>query len=277
MIDAARGRGGGPHLVADPDGHDAHHSGTVQGFQQRAVALARHQHPIERADEAALPPAEAGGLPQMGERARALSHDARHGLVVGPVHLLSIDDARAGKEVDVLRHHDFLDVRDVDPLLRKMPSERGRQLRAAEVRGGIRPAIRALLVLFRLPGSGRSVDAPARARGGDLGADLLCPLATRIADGEDVHRGEAGERADQPEIAVMASVERRLGHVRAEEDDIHLGPVRARISASEKPPASRRPAAANRRSACARPSAIAGRPSKRAWAAQAPKFAARSF
>ncbi len=86
---------GRAEVVRDGDRHDAHRARAVKRLEEPPVSLAGDENSIEGSGELPFPPEETGRLLQVpGGPGR---NHARHRGVVGPVHLLAVDDSRAGE------------------------------------------------------------------------------------------------------------------------------------------------------------------------------------
>ncbi len=195
--------------------------------------------------------------------------------MVGPVHLLTVNHNRTRWRAQILRHDDLLDVDHVERLRREAsPKIRG-QGRAPEMRGGIRGTLRGFGVVLGRARAGWQVDVEGCAEG-----FKMLPRARRAGifgktDGEYLDGGKARERANQAEVSMMPTVDRRVGDVWAEKECPHPPLTRVRISSSERPFAAVPARGTKPMAASARPWSTTRRSSKRDEATQAPRLAAR--
>ncbi len=206
----------------------------MQWLEKLEVDGAGYQDAIEAAREPPFPAEEASGFPQV--LAGPARDDARHGGVIGPVHLLPVDDPGAGARVRVLGHHQLFHVDEVEAGGAETPGERVRESRAPEVGRGVGQPLEVFRIVLGGARSGRRVDGKRRAQAREVLARHGAAGFCGVADGEDLHGGESGKRSDQAEVPVVAAVLGRKGDVGTEKERPHPRRTPARISSSALPP-----------------------------------------
>ena len=266
VVDAAAARraaGARP----DPDGNDAHDPLTVERLQEPPVAPPGTSI-RSNAPKPPPPAAEPGRLAHMNERAPA--HDPRHGLVIGPVHLLAIDHPRTGRRSSTASSR--LPRRGRSRRAAPTARERVGERRGPEVRDGVGR-------------TGRLVLSSSSGRPGPVGA--MTSQVTCAADGSasgprasarspspgspTANTCTSAKRASariRPEVPMIAPVHRWNGTFGTEEEPhspgarpredlrvrLALRPPTVRAAANRSaPPRARRVTGRRRRTAYRRP------------------------